>query len=236
MPERQQIGNALANNLSVIGLLNESAADGIIAHAGGGQASATPLGNEVNRITTVATAGDSVMLPPSAAGLTIIVINASLVPMQVYGFGTDTVDGIATGAGATQMQGSTTIYCCTTPGAWSTNGIGTGYAGSLPTVSATNAITAHSGGTQALAVALTTVLNRVTVVGAANDSVLLPVSAPGLSITVSNAAATNSLNVFPASGDAINALAVNTAFAVAAGKTAIFSSTVAGIWHSLLSA
>ncbi|MBV8839051.1 MAG: hypothetical protein JO000_21165 [Alphaproteobacteria bacterium] len=42
-----------------VGLLQESAADNIAALAGGGQASATPLSNEINRVTTVATAGDS---------------------------------------------------------------------------------------------------------------------------------------------------------------------------------
>ncbi len=230
------VGNEQVNNLTLTGLLYESAADTVTAHAGGGQANATALTAEVNKVTTVATAGDSVMLPASAPGLTIFVINGSSNPMQVFGAGTDTIDGVATGTGVSQMQGSSTIYSCTTAGAWSTNGIGTGYAGSLPTVSSTNAITAHAGGGQGSATPLTTVLNRITTVASANDSVLLPASAPGLQITVTNAAATNSMNVFPASGEIINALSANTAFGVAAGKTATFSCSVTGQWHSLLSA
>jgi hypothetical protein len=236
VPEKEPIGNAIAKNLHVMRLVYESATDNITAFAGGGQANAAPLNSEINRVTTVATAGDSVLLPPSKAGLTIFVINGAARPMQVYGFGTDTVDGVATGTGVTQMQGSSTIYSCTTAGAWFTNGIGTGYAGSLPTVSSTNGIVAHAGGGQGSATPLTTVQNRIVTVASANDSVQLPTSSPGLAITVINAATTNSMNVFPVTGDQINALAVNTAFAVASGKTATFSCVNAGQWHSLLSA
>lgn len=108
--------------------------------------------------------------------------------------------------------------------------------GSLPVYSASDALTAHAGGGQANALALTSVINRVTTVGTAGDSVVLPVATPGLEITVINAAAANSMNVFPASGDKINALAANAAFAVAATKVVTFYSTVAGQWHSQLTA
>jgi hypothetical protein len=106
----------------------------------------------------------------------------------------------------------------------------------LPTYSTTNGITAFATGGQASAVQLTTVINRVTTVGSAADSVKLPAAVAGLSITVTNAAAANSMNVFPATGDAINALTANTALAVAANKTAVFSCAVAGQWHSVLTA
>jgi hypothetical protein len=220
----------------ILGYLSESFADNITARVGGGQGSATPLTSEVNRIATVASAGDSVLLPPSVAGLSVIVINHGANLMQVFGAGTDTIDDVATATGVRQMVNSFVLYVCSTPGQWYSNGIGTGFSGQLPTVSFLNAITAFSGGGQGSATLLQDVLNRVTIVGAANDSVKLPVSAGGLQITVSNAHATNSLNVFPNTGDAINALAVNTAFAVAAGKTAIFSCTVSGQWHAVLSA
>src|SRR5258708_20999631 len=58
-----------------VGFLIESSIDNITAFAGGGQAGAILLGGEVNRITTVASIGDSVKLPPSIAGLSLIVIN-----------------------------------------------------------------------------------------------------------------------------------------------------------------
>jgi hypothetical protein len=222
-------------SITLTGLLFESSADNITAFAGGGQASATPLTKEVNRITTVATAGDSVMLPASAPGLTIILANAAAKPMQVFGAGTDTIDGAATAVGVTQMQGSSVIYSCTTAGAWFTNGIGTGYSGSFPTVSSTDGLTAHAGGTQAAALLLTTAINRVTTVASVADSIKLPASAPGMQITAINAA-TNSMQVYGSGTDTINAVATATGVAVPGGKTANFYCTLAGAWHMLLSA
>ena len=103
-------------------------------------------------------------------------------------------------------------------------------------LSATNGITAHSGGGQTNAVLLSAFLNRITTVAAGNDSVLLPVSTPGTMLIVKNAAAANSANVYPQSGDAINALSANAAFALAANKCALFVCFVAGTWDAILTA
>jgi hypothetical protein len=102
--------------------------------------------------------------------------------------------------------------------------------------STADTLTAHAGGGQGSALALTSVINRVTNVATAGDSVKLPASQSGMTITVINAAAANSMNVFPASGEAINALGANVAFAVAANKTAYFTCATAGQWHSVLTA
>ena len=67
------------------------------------------------------------------------------------------------------------------------------------------------------------------------DRVLLPPSVGGVQITITNAA-TNSLNVFPATGEQINSAGANTAFAIAGGKTTTFSCALATQWHALLSA
>jgi hypothetical protein len=226
-----EVGSGYSGNF-----YTEQAQDTITAHAGGGQTSAVLITGQTARVSTVATAGDSVKLPVSAAGLEVVLINSGANPMGVFGSGTDTIDGVATATGVTQMVNSMCIYSCVTAGAWFSDGLGTGYSSSLPTASYTNALTAHAGGGQGSATPLTTVLNRVTTVASSGDSVLLPVSAGGLQITVTNATATNPMNVFPQSGDAINALSVNTAFSVAVGKTASFFCTVAGQWHSILSA
>lgn len=97
-------------------------------------------------------------------------------------------------------------------------------------------LTAKAGGGQSGATALSSMFNRVTTVATAADSAVLPASVAGMCITVTNAAAANSMNVFPASGDAINALGANAAFALAAGKTAEFVCCTAGQWHAILSA
>jgi hypothetical protein len=97
-------------------------------------------------------------------------------------------------------------------------------------------LTALAGGGQTGATQINSMNARVTTVATAADSVVLMPSAKGLIVYVTNAAAANSMNVFPASGDKINALSANAAFAVAAGKTCAFVCYTAGQWHSLLSA
>ena len=216
--------------------LTEIAEDLITASPGGGQAGARLMTSQTSRVTVVATVGDSIKLPPSAPGLELLVMNHGVNNMQVYGSGTDTIDDVATATGVSQMVSSMVIYSCTSAGQWYTNGIGTGYAGSFPTVSYTSSVTAKAGGGQSPGTPLTTVLTRVTTVATAADSVTLPVAMPGMQITVANAAAANSLNVFPNTGDAINALGANTAFSVVAGKNVSFYCMVAGFWHAILSA
>ena len=233
--------NAGVPNLS---LFYESSSDNITAHAGGGQTNAQQLYSEVNRITTVATSGDSVMLPPAVvnqgvtnqAGLTVLLINHGANPMQVFGSGTDTINDVAAATGVSQMKGSMTFFTCTSPGKWYTQGLGEGYAGSFATFSTKDNIIAHAGGGQGSATPLTAMTNRVTVVATAFDSVILPASVSGMQIAVINAAASNSMNVFPAIGDQINTLGVNVAFNQFAGKTAEFYCVTAGQWHSILTA
>lgn len=100
---------------------------------------------------------------------------------------------------------------------------------------AQGALTAHAGGGQSSALQLTADVNIVTTVASLNDSVILPNMTPGRGVVVVNAGA-NSMNVFPAVGETINALSANTALAVAAGKAATFYCAVAGKSYSLAGA
>lgn len=205
----------------------------IVPAAGTTQGTATALPAVINRLTT-GTGG--FRLPPAVAGIDILVINHTGAAVQVYGSGSDSVDDAAGATGLAQMNGSLCLFVCAASGNWYSNGIGTGYAGAYPTVSYTNGVTAFGGGGQASATLITTALARITTIVTAGDSVKLPLAVPGMQITVFNANATNSLNVFPNTGDAINVLAANAAYALVAGKTVTFFSTVAGFWHALLSA
>jgi hypothetical protein len=108
-------------------------------------------------------------------------------------------------------------------------------ASGMPVESAVDGLTAHAGGGQTNATPLTAQNNRVSTVATNGDSSVLPASVAGLTLQVSNAG-TGSMNVYPAVGESINALAVNAAFAVASGKTASFTCYAAGLWHSILSA
>jgi hypothetical protein len=118
----QITGNAPGAGISIqIGageLLYESFTDGITAHSGGTQAAAVALTSLVNRVSTVAAQGDSVALPPSAPGLIIGVINVGANPMQVFGAGTDTINGIATATGISQGINTAAWYTCTASGNW----------------------------------------------------------------------------------------------------------------------
>lgn len=98
-------------------------------------------------------------------------------------------------------------------------------------------LTALAGGAQA-GTPLREGINRVTTVATAADSVQLPSSqdVTGEDLVVINAAAANSMNVFPATGERINALAANAAFAMVANRSAIFFLTGPGQWHVNLTA
>ena len=102
------------------GQLLESVGEGLTAHAGGGQASAFLCPALINRFTTVATAGDSAKLPPSQGitGATIVTINAGASAMQVFGFGTDTINGVASGTGVSVAAGKTAAFFTTLAGTW----------------------------------------------------------------------------------------------------------------------
>ena len=230
-------GKVTAAQIWLSGFFYESSANAVTAYAGGGQTNATLLTAEINRVATVATAGDSVKLPVTTnPGLTIVVVNAASKPMQVYGSGTDTINGVATATGVSQMPNSVVLYVTTASGAWVTEGLGTGYAGSFQTVSATDAIAAVNPGAQGTAILLTTTINRVTTVPAAASGVILPASAPGLEVTIVNAHASNSITVFAQGSDTIDGTAGSTGYVQAATKTATYFCTVAGAWHKQLSA
>jgi hypothetical protein len=108
----------ILGGVSVGGLLNKgstfvpgSVVTGITAHAGGGQGSAVVLTGELNSVDTVGTAADSVALPPpSFPGQHVTVVNSTATSMQVFGSGTDTINGVATATGVAQAAGKTAVY------------------------------------------------------------------------------------------------------------------------------
>jgi hypothetical protein len=105
------------------GLLTLAGEDSITAFATGGQTSATALSATKNyhRVATVATAADSVKLPASSVGLAHYVRNDGAAAMQVFGAGTDTINGVATATGISQAPGMGVWYICTTAGNWTTS-------------------------------------------------------------------------------------------------------------------
>jgi len=203
-----------------------SAVTVVTANPGGGQANAALLGPDFNQVSVVATIATSPIV--------VWVANPTTKSMQVYGTGTDTINGVAAGTGVPQLGGSIIPYVADGVGTWVAD-VAIGFSGGLPTVSSTNGIAATASGTQSTSVLLGSAINRVTTVTTTADSVLLPLSTAGMQLIVTNATS-NSMGIFPGVGDAVNALSANAVYALAAGKSAIFSCAVAGTWHAILSA
>lgn len=108
----------LATGFGGPGLQTLSFTPAITAFATGGQGSAVPLVSMINRISVCATQGDSVRLPAAVAGLAIVVENRGAQPAQVFGAGTDTINGIATAVGVSQGVQTTATYICNVAGNW----------------------------------------------------------------------------------------------------------------------
>lgn len=118
---------------------------GITAAAGGTQAAARQLLAAYSVISTVATAADSVKLLPAVPGIEMIVVNDGLNSMQVFGAGTDTINGVATATGVAQAPGTTARYISNGTGTWKTTAaasIAGGSARVTANVSATDNVTA----------------------------------------------------------------------------------------------
>lgn len=95
--------------------------DGLTAAAGGTQAAALALSatKSVHRVSTVATAADSVKLPAATAGQVHFVMNSAAAnSMQVFGSGTDTINDVATATGVAQAAGKGALYVCVSAGKW----------------------------------------------------------------------------------------------------------------------
>jgi len=216
----------------------ESSQDNITANAGGGWAPAYQINSQTSRITTVATAGDSIQLPPSAPGLEVLVINHGANYMQVYGNNVEaaTIDDQTGSTGVSHMANSMVIYTCATAGKWYSEGLSTGFSPALGMQTLSNAaVTASSGGAQGGG-PISALVNMVSA-GASGYSVTLPVSVPGLCITIHCITASNTVKVYPNAGgtttEAINALGANAAITMAATTSAQFCCQTAGQWYTI---
>lgn len=93
--------------------------NGLTAHAGGTQAAALALNRDASfhNVTTVASAADSVVLPPAKEGQFHLVKNSATTnAMQVFAPSPDTIDSVATGTGVSQLAGDAVLYFCMVDG------------------------------------------------------------------------------------------------------------------------
>ena len=223
---------AVWSPVQVVGnFIYETSADNLTASASATQSGATVITTQTSRFATVAATGHSVVLPASAPGLELLVMNHGANPMQVFGNGTDTIDDVAYGTGVTQMQNSLVIYTCASAGKWYTEGLHTGFGTlGLPTISTQSGITAHAGGGQGSATAIAYGLNRITTVATQGESVVLPASAVGMQVTINNRGA-NPCQVYGAGTDTINGIAYGTGISHGINVIATYACSVAGNWE-----
>lgn len=99
-----------------------SVEDGITAHAGGTQAAAYALDatKTVHNVTVVGTAADSIKLPlATGSGIQHWIKNSDAAEsLQLFGSGTDTIDGIATATGVAVANGKSRLVVDIAVGKW----------------------------------------------------------------------------------------------------------------------
>lgn len=96
----------------------------------------------------------------------------------------------------------------------------------------TTGIAAAGSNSQANSTALTASINIVATVSATTRGVRLPTAEAGDIVIVKNKSATL-MNVYPATGAAINALSANAAYDLSAATSAMFVAESATLWHTV---
>lgn len=123
-------GFALQDSAYVDGIAsgNNASYATLIAHAGGGQAAATPMPPNamIINLGTVATGGDSVVLPFALAGTIKMVFNSTAASANIFGQVSanrqtgviDTINGVASSTAYALAAGARAIFFCGANGAW----------------------------------------------------------------------------------------------------------------------
>jgi hypothetical protein len=208
----------------------ETARDQIVANPGGGQANATMLPCMFNRVVTVANFGDSVRLPPALPGADLMVLNAGVNAMAVFGTANDQVDGAGVGVSVSQMPNSVVLYSSySLATGWQSEGLATGFAASGLQTLSNQSLTASTTHTQGGATPITAMLVAATVANAA-DAILLPPAVPGLQISIANLSATLAGQLYASGTDTINGVAGATGIALTAAVVTIVFCVQAGKW------
>ncbi len=105
----------------VLSAMPSSYATGVVAKAGGGQALATALTANNNRITTCATAGDSVILGAATPGASQSVFNAGAASMNVFPAVGEAIGVGAVNAAFAVPAGKGAQFTCSAQGVWNSN-------------------------------------------------------------------------------------------------------------------
>ena len=125
IPQRLEPGKRLADDDAINNALATpqwQTKSNITALAGGGLSASTPvLTLGANEVTTVASSGDSVVLPKAVLGAVIFVANAGANSMQVFANGSDTINGTAGATGVSYAAAKRVMFIAVTNGVWIAN-------------------------------------------------------------------------------------------------------------------
>jgi hypothetical protein len=181
-----------------------------VSSAGSTQGTATAITKTYNIVTTGA-AGQGVKLPTATLGLVINVYNVSGYTLKVYPSSSETIDGGSADAPVEITDDNGKEFVGTATGTWRAVGSGgsnvddftiNGAANLLGSVTYGVATVSAAGTTQGTATALTETVNVVTG-GTANQGVVLPTAAAGLTVIVQNTTSVD-LKLYPNSSDSID--------------------------------
>lgn len=101
-----------------VGYFTQSAINGLTALAGGAQAG-TALTRQINRVTTVTSAADSVQLPAATAGRVVTVINAAAAnAMAVFPQTGEIINALAANASISVAANKVITFYCALAGTW----------------------------------------------------------------------------------------------------------------------
>jgi len=101
------------------GLIQSSVQNGLTAKAGGGQGGGPTIGSKIVRVTTVATAADSITLPAALAGNEITVINAAAAnAMNIFPATGEQINILGANAALSLAVNKTITFYCAVAGQW----------------------------------------------------------------------------------------------------------------------
>jgi len=98
--------------------MDASYQNGLTALAGGGQSGATLISRSITRFTTVATGGDSSILPAANAGLYYTVLNAGAASMNVFPAVGDAINASSANTAFAVANAKSATFFCAVNGFW----------------------------------------------------------------------------------------------------------------------
>ena len=115
------LGAVTATSVTTTGNNTVSVTNAITALVGGAQAG-TALPSRINRVTTVASAADSVQLPAAVAGRMVTVINAAAAnAMAVFPQTGEIINALSANSSISVAANKTIDFSCAVAGTWNSN-------------------------------------------------------------------------------------------------------------------